>query len=387
MVQIEQTAVAAAGGAAAVAAAAEVLTTGRARATKAGVKRAPLAPGCYLFKDADGAILYIGKSVALRQRLASYFLPNKDRKTRVMIGHAHTVEWRTVGSEVEALILESQLVKQHQPPYNVQLRDYPHYTFLRFAPGGGFPHLEITSGVEPDGGSYYGPFWGKRSAEQTMEFVNRLFALRSCAGNLPSPREGGACFYAQIHRCAAPCLGRATRDVYAGAVRDASDLMRGDVAQLIARLERQRDAAAEELRYEHAARLHEMVTTLRTLQGKRKHLRSAASTVNFLVVVRQPRGAGAQVLAFSAARLRGQVGVDGAIDDAIRQTLEQFVLEHYPSRRQLAIDLDELDQMHVVAEWLAKQGRSAVYVPLPDGPLTPGDAQRAVDAVAQALAN
>src|SRR5689334_22140526 len=117
MVQIEQVAVAATGAAAvASVTAVEVLTTGHARATRPAVKRAPLAPGCYLFKDAEGAILYIGKSVALRQRLASYFLPHKDRKTSVMIGHAHTVEWRTVGSEVEALILESQLVKQHQPP-------------------------------------------------------------------------------------------------------------------------------------------------------------------------------------------------------------------------------------------------------------------------------
>jgi excinuclease ABC subunit C len=361
-----------------------VVSRGRVRATKHGIRKAPLSPGCYLFRDADEQILYVGKSISLRTRLASYFAVQRDRKTRAMMTHAHEVEWLMVGSEVEALILESQLVKRHQPPYNVQLKDYPNYLFLRLNDGGGYPYLEVTSAVEADGAPYFGPFWGRRAAEQTMEFVSRLFALRQCTGPLPSESAGRACFYAQVHRCAAPCLGRVDRAGYAAAVRSASDLLRGDVARLIRRLEGERDSAAEELRFEHAARLHQIVQTLATLQRKRRHLRSASSTVNFLMVVRRPDLEDVQVIAFSAARFQGQVTLSGS-DEQQRRLLEHFVVEHYPIRRELAIDLAELDQMHIVAEWLARQGRQALYVPLPDGPLTEADAESAVGAVLQAL--
>jgi excinuclease UvrABC nuclease subunit len=332
-------------------------------------------------------VLYVGKSVALRQRLASYFVSpaRLDRKTRAMVSKARDVEWHTVGSEVEALILESQLIKAVLPPYNVMGREYPHYTFIRLNPGGGFPYLEVSDGVDADGASYYGPFWGRRSAEQTLEFVNRLFTLRRCTGPLPPARVGRGCFYAQVRRCSAPCLGRVDGAGYGAAVRSAGDLLRGDVARLIARLERERDVAAEELRFEQAGQVQQIVVTLRALQSKRSHLRSAAGTLNFLAVVRRSGAAQAEVLAFSAARLQGQLGVSVPLAPGEGEALRRFVLAHYPTRRRLAIDHDELDQMHVVAEWLARRGRWAVYLALPDGPLGPREAREAAAAVAQAL--
>jgi excinuclease ABC subunit C len=334
-----------------------------------------------------GSILYVGKSVALRQRLASYFVrpARLDRKTRTMVSHARAVEWLTVGSEVEALILESQLIKAHLPPYNVLGREYPHYIFLRFVPNNPYPYLELSDGVAGDGAAYYGPFWGRRSAEQTLEFVNRLFQLRRCTGSLPSAREGRGCFYAQVRRCSAPCLGRVDRAGYGAAVRSAGELLKGDIGRLINRLVRERDGAAEALRFEQAGELHQIIQALHALRRKRSHLRSAAGTLNFLVVVRQGDAERAEVLAFSAARLRGRLGVPAALGAGERAALERFVLEHYPTRRRLEIDHDELDQMHVVAEWLARRGRRAVYLPLPEGPLRPSDAQQAVEAVVQAL--
>lgn len=361
----------------------EVLAQGSSRATRAGIRRAPRSPGCYLFRDAEDNVLYVGKSIALRHRLASYFSKTVERKTRAMVGHACVVEWQTVGSEVEALILESQLIKRYLPPYNVLGRDYPHYLFLRLNDGGGYPYLEITTGVPADGATYFGPFWGRRSAEQTLEFVNRLFSLRQCSGALPSPEQGRACFYAQVHRCSAPCLNAAAQGEYAATIRSASDLLRGDVVQLVKRLEAERDEAAEQLRFERAAGLHQIVLALQTLQRKRGHLRSAANTVNFLMVVRDGNKPGAQVLAFSAARLRAQMTIEDVTTTEWRSGLERFVLEHYPTRRQLSIDLGELDQMHVVAEWLARQDRCVSYVPLPDRALRAADASAAADTVAR----
>ena len=243
-----------------------------------------------------------------------------------------------------------------------------------------------------DGASYYGPFWGRRSAEQTLEFVNRLFQLRRCSGPLPSAREGQGCFYAQVRRCSAPCLGRVDRPAYGKAVRSADELLRGDIGRLVTRLEGERDGAAEALRFEQAGELHQIIQALHALRSKRRHLRSAAGTLNFLVLVRQGSGGQAEVLAFSAARLQGQLtfAVEaGARGPGVRDADGPGALRPQPlphpapagDRRH-----DELDQMHVVAEWLARRGRRAVYLPLPEGPLRPSDARQAVDAVAQALA-
>lgn len=367
--------------------------SGRARATRDGVRAAPGLPGCYLFRDPDGAVLYVGKSITLRTRLATYYAADRDRKVVAMTRRAATVEWHVTTSEIEALVLESALVKRLQPPYNVQLRSYPHYTFLRLADPGddGVPYLELAQVVEADGRAHFGPFWDRTSAEQARDFVNRLFALRACDGPLPSARVGRTCLHAQIRRCQAPCLVAAPgRDAYRQAVEDASTLLRGDVMHLVARLEAERDRAASAMLFERAAELHHMVTTLRALHGKRRHLRSAAHVQNFLVVVHDEDRVGpgwAQVLAFSGARLQGQVvvraGVAGRDDQTRRAALGRFLAAHFPVSRYLAIDLAELDQMHVVASWLARTGRRSGYVPLPDGALTT-DGARAV--VAQAIA-
>lgn len=363
----------------------DIVASGRARAKRTSLRSIPVAAGCYVFRDEADAPLYVGKSVALRHRLASYFLNKRDRKTRAMLRHAHEVEWHAVHSEVEALILESQLIKRYQPPYNVMGREYPHYTFLRLNEGGGVPYLEICTSVEADGANYYGPFWGRRSAQQTLEFVNRLFKLRQCTGPKPTAEQGRGCFYAQAHRCSAPCLGEATEEAHGEALGSAGELLRGDVGPLVARLEQERDAAAEDLRFEQAALRHQMILTLRTLQHKRGHLRAATRALNFLVIVHRS-GADPQVLAYSAGRLQGQLSICDSLAADQRLALECFILQHYPIRRQLSIDLDELDQMHVVAEWLARQGRRAAYIPLPEAALTATDAARAVEAVAEALA-
>jgi excinuclease ABC subunit C len=374
-----------------------VHATGSTVATRDGVRDAPAEPGCYVWRDRDGSILYTGKSVALRTRLANYFAPGRERKAGIMAKRASTVEWYVTGSEVEALILESTLIKRFQPPYNVQLRTYPHYTFLRFTDPGndGVPYLEMTKGIDPDGRAYFGPFWDRTSAEQTRDFVNRLFALRQCEGRLPTARDGQSCFHAQVHRCQAPCMS--VRDLapfhYGPSLAEATALLRGDAAQLIARLDAERDRASTALRFERASELHQMASALRTLHGKRRHLRSAAHTPNFVVVVRGGAGAAArrsvQVLAFSGARLQGQVEVEtdasGRNATARRATLVRFLRTHYPTARPLDIDLAELDQMHVVASWLARHGRSAKYVALPDGAVTTESAKPVVSEILAAV--
>ena len=226
------------------------------RQLRGSLQTIPREPGVYLFHDPDDRTLYVGKSVSLRQRVASYFHASTAGKIRLMVEHAAAVEWRTVGSELEALILESYLIKQHQPPYNVMGREYPRYAFLRLHHGEGFPYLEATTAITPDGASYYGPFWTMRSAEQALDFVSRLFGLRRCEGDLPPEAEARRCLWGQMQRCQAPCLDQEVRARYAESVERAARLLQGEVTPLIGELTRARDEAAERLSFERAARLH-----------------------------------------------------------------------------------------------------------------------------------
>ena len=161
-----------------------VTVGGRAPATRDGVRAAPSLPGCYIFRDPDGQVLYVGKSVTLRTPLASYFATDRERKVIAMTRRAATVDWHLTSSEVEALVLESALVKRFQPPYNVQLRTYPHYTFLRLADPGsdGVPFLETTQGVGADGQPHFGP------CESAVRAAGVRGAAAHCArrANVPS---------------------------------------------------------------------------------------------------------------------------------------------------------------------------------------------------------
>ncbi len=180
---------------------------------------------------------------------------------------------------------------------------------------------------------------------------------------------------------------------YAPSIAEATALLRGDAVQLIARLDAERDRASTDLRFERASELHQMASALRTLHGKRRHLRSVAHTPNFVVVVRGGTGPAArrsvQVLAFSGARLQGQVEVEtdasGRSATARRAILVRFLRTHFPTARPLDIDLAELDQMHVVASWLARHGRSAKYVALPDGAVTTDSLKSVVSEIVAAV--
>ena len=328
----------------------------------------PRKPGVYLFHDPDDCTLYVGKSVSLRQRVASYFHASAAGKVRLMVERASTVEWRTVGSELEALILESYLIKQHQPPYNVMGREYPRYTFLRLHPGDGFPFLEVTTSIAPDGASYYGPFWTTRSAEQALDFVSRLFGLRRCEGDLPPEAEARRCLWGQMHRCQAPCLDEEARARYAESVEQAARLLQGEVTSLITELTHARDEAAELLNFERAAHLQRTIESLQTLRRRRRHLSAAARSVNFLVLLPAADQAAMQLLAFSCGRLRGQHTFRRSMDNPTSVALGDFLRTTFPTSQRLALDLAQLDEMHVVAEWLTRGRTEPSHIPLPEGP-------------------
>src|SRR5881394_1179726 len=232
------------------------------------LKEIPTSPGVYLHKDAAGRILYIGKAKSLRSRVRQYFQAGGpvrfgyDIKTVELIKQIADVEFIVTDNEVEALILEATLVKQHQPRFNYKLKDDKSYPHLKLTINEPFPKVVITRRIQRDGALYFGPFLPASLARRTIDLINRTFQLRTCDieidGKLPRP-----CLEYHIKRCLGPCVrGLCTPEEYAESVRDVRMFLEGKNRELADEYERRMTAASDEMRFEMAAKYRDLRKTV-----------------------------------------------------------------------------------------------------------------------------
>src|SRR3982751_3966835 len=219
------------------------------------LKNLPVSPGVYLHKDEAGKIIYVGKAKNLRNRVRSYFQSGRghDRKTRELVKRISDLEFIVTDTEVEALVLESNLIKQYKPRYNVMLKDDKQYPHLKLTVNEPFPRVMITRKIQRDGALYFGPFLPASLARRTIDLINRTFQLRTCDieidGKLPRP-----CLEYHIKRCLGPCVkGLCTPAEYTEAVRDVRLLLEGKNKELADALETRMFEASETTHYELAA--------------------------------------------------------------------------------------------------------------------------------------
>ena len=219
----------------------------------------PLTPGVYMYKDARGRLIYVGKARVLRRRVLSYFrhegLP---AKTLAMLSHAVTMEFITTTTEKEALLLEASCIKKHRPRYNIMLRDDKQYVLFRFNLKNPFPRLEIVRKARRDGARYYGPFTSGLSARETWKLIHRAFTLRRCSDRVMKNRVR-PCLYHSMGQCPAPCMGLVTSQAYQENVHKVMELLQGRSKELLRSLHAAMDQAAETLEYERAAALRDQI--------------------------------------------------------------------------------------------------------------------------------
>ena len=236
------------------------------------IRALPTNPGVYLYKNASGVVIYVGKAKNLRARVRSYLLESSqaDAKTGSLMREAVDLEYILVGNEIEALALESVLIKQKRPRFNVMLKDDKSYPYVKLTLADRHPKIFVTRKIFKDGAAYYGPYFPGSLAYRVVDLIHRTFLLPSCKVDLERyhPR---ACLEYYIHRCLGPCVeGLTTKDAYAQAVRDAQLVLEGRADELEQQLmERMQKAAKEEL-YELAARLRDQISTLRQLHEKQR---------------------------------------------------------------------------------------------------------------------
>src|SRR6476660_5629084 len=216
--------------------------------------RLPDRPGVYLYRDAKAQVIYVGKAASLRSRVRSYFQESRPRdpKTDALVRQIRDLEYIVTDNELEALMLEANLVRRHRPRYNIILRDDKHYPFLKLTTNEEFPRLVVARKVQHDGARYYGPFYPATAMRETLRLVRQLFPLRTCRikidGTLSRP-----CLQYFIHRCNAPCTGWETAEGYDRTVKDVERFLEGKNDDLAAQLTREMETAAEETKFERAA--------------------------------------------------------------------------------------------------------------------------------------
>lgn len=225
----------------------------------------------YLFKDARGEVIYVGKAKRLRDRVRSYFRADSHHsiKTRELVRRIADLETLVVGSEAEALILEANLIKEHQPRFNLQLRDDKRYPYIKVTREP-FPRVFVTRKVRNDGGSYFGPYTSVGSMRQALEVIKRLYTVRSCRYNLPKETPERPCLDYHIERCKAPCVGYQSQEDYQAMIDEILAILGGDTEALRRDAEARMRTAAEELDFEAAARLRDVVRGLDSLSREQR---------------------------------------------------------------------------------------------------------------------
>ncbi|HET6482687.1 MAG TPA: excinuclease ABC subunit UvrC, partial [Actinoplanes sp.] len=272
----------------------------------------PESPGVYRFRDPTGRVIYVGKAKNLRNRLNSYFADtwSLHARTQQMVTTAASVDWVTVGTEVEALQLEFSWIKEFDPRFNVKYRDDKSYPFLAVTLNEEFPRLQVMRGAKRKGVRYFGPYSHAWAIRETLDLLLRVFPARTCSTGVfkRAGQIGRPCLLGYIGKCSAPCVGTVSVDEHRAIVDDFCDFMAGRTDTFVKRLERDMLQASEELEFERAARLRDDIAALRRAMEKQTVVLGDGTDADVVAFAEDPLEAAVQVFHVRDGRVRGQRG-------------------------------------------------------------------------------
>jgi excinuclease ABC subunit C len=231
----------------------------------------PTKPGCYLYRNAEGTIIYVGKAINLKNRVRSYFHADSshDNKTRRLVRDIADIEWIVVGSELEALILEMNLIKKHRPKYNIRLKDDKRYPYIKIHWNEPFPKVTVTRQMEEDGSRYFGPYTSAWAVYQTLEVLRKIFPYLTCDREITG-NDPRACLYYDIKLCTGPCIGAISKDGYRQMIADLMEFLSGHSEPIIHRVELEMQKASDEMRFEKAAALRDQLKAMQSIVERQK---------------------------------------------------------------------------------------------------------------------
>ncbi len=335
----------------------------------------PAKPGCYIYRNAEGTIIYVGKAISLKNRVRSYFHADSshDAKTRRLVRDIANIEWIVVGSELEALILEMNLIKKHRPKYNIRLKDDKRYPYIKIHWNEPFPKVTVTRQMTEDGSRYFGPYTSAWAVYQTLDALRRIFPYLTCDREITG-LDKRACLYFDIKLCIAPCIGAVTQAGYRQMISDLMGFLGGHSEEVVTRLETEMQKAAEEMRFEKAATLRDQLKAISSVIERQKIIfASDYKDSDVLAMARTDGEACVQIFFIRGGKLIGREYfiLEGAEDTADPQVMTEFIKQFYTEaanipEQVLMPEEMEIEEAKIIGQWLrSKRGGQKVELFVP----------------------
>ena len=337
------------------------------------LKKLPDLPGVYIMHDKSDAIIYIGKAVSLRKRVRQYFQPshNEGIKKKQMVEHIARFEYIITDSELEALVLECNLIKEHTPKYNTMLRDDKTYPYIRVTVGEDFPRVLFARQRSKDKSKYFGPYTSAGAVKDTIDLINKIYRLRTCNRNLP--RDIGldrACLNYHIHQCDAPCQGLISKADYAEKVQGALEFLNGNYSPVIRELEAKMTEASMEMEFEKAIEYRELLNSVKQIAQKQKMTNTDDEDKDIIAMAADDVDAVVQVFFIRGGKLIGRdhfhvrVGTDETRTDIMSNFIKQFYSGTPFIPKEILLQ-EAIAEEELVEEWLGKKRGAKVIIHTP----------------------
>jgi len=332
----------------------------------------PKLPGIYIMKDCRGEILYIGKAKSLKTRVRSYFQKSRHMpiRTRIFTDKVQDIKFLTTETEAEALILESNFIKKHQPRYNVLLKDDKHYPYLRLTTQERFPRLEVVRRVKKDSATYFGPYTMVKEIRETIRLIYKIFPLRQSKDRLDGTAIRRPCLNYQMGRCLAPCAGYPSEMEYNQIVQDVVLFLKGKNNELVKSLEKKMKLAANQLNYEEAGVYRDKILAVKAVLGKQKIVSTSLEDQDILGYCRDRSQAMVQVLVVRNGKMVGEkiYKIKGLTDIDDNEILSSFLKQHYVDQILLPKEIllpHPIDDVSLISNWLSKKKKGRVRIEIP----------------------
>ena len=321
----------------------------------------PAKPGCYLMKDKAGRVIYVGKAVNLRSRVRSYFHASaaQHRRTTELVARIADIEWIVVDSELEALILEMNLIKRHKPKYNVRLKDDKRYPYIRVHWADPFPKVTMTRRIVDDGSRYYGPYTSVWAVHQTLDVLRKIFPYLTC-DRVITGEDLRACLYHDIKLCLAPCIGVVNQTIYRTMIADLCRFLEGQTEPILERLENEMERSSAEMEYERAAAIRDQLSAIERVVEGQKVVSKDRLDSDVIAFARDDQNACVQVFFIRGGKMIGREyfvleGTSRADDEElVRAFVKQFYAKSAIIPQRVLLPL-EIEEATIIESWLNRR--------------------------------
>lgn len=335
------------------------------------VESLPHRSGVYLMRDLDGEVIYIGKAVDLRSRVRSYFHESAQAhpKTRALVAEVDGLEFIVTDSELEALILEANLIKKHRPRYNVRFKDDKRYPYIKVGLSDPYPKVTITRRIEQDGSRYFGPYTSSGAVHETLDLLRKSFPYLTCNREITGEDER-PCLYYEIKRCLGPCIGAVSQSEYRAMIRGLVRFLEGHGEEVIAELQDRMQSAAEGWQYEQAASLRDQLRAVQSVVRQQKVVSVAGADQDVIAFAREEDDACVQVFFVRGGKLLGReyFVLEGTREEDDRQVMTAFLKQFYEEAAYVPPEVllpDQIDEAMIIERWLRQKRGEKVTLRVP----------------------